>query len=55
MHDDASFDSELREKYRVGPMEKKFRSEQNPQKRKELDKMRAITTYFLKQIRERAL
>ena len=54
LHDDASFDVELRQKYRIGPLEKKFRKDQNPEKRKKVTQLRAIATYFLNQIKEKA-
>ena len=55
LHDDASYDKELRQKYRIAPLEKKFRKDQNPAKREELLRLRAITTFFLNRIKEKAV
>ena len=55
LHDEANLDQELRQKYKIGMLEKEFRADHAPEKRKELTRLRAITTFFLNRIKERAI
>ena len=55
LHDDADYDQELRQKYRIGNQERKFRQDQKPEKREKRARLTAITTFFLNRIKERAL
>ena len=52
MHDDGNYDAELRHRYCVSNFEKKFRKDQSVNRRADVAKMRAITTFFLKRIKD---
>ena len=54
MHEENNFDAELRQQYTVTPYERKFRKDQQLGRRTELNRLRAISTFFLKRIKSMA-